>query len=62
MSRPLKIAIIAGEASGDILGAGLIEQILQRCPDATFEGIAKLQAAKQVTLNTSIPVYFRRLY
>ncbi|MBL4584052.1 MAG: lipid-A-disaccharide synthase [Pseudomonadales bacterium] len=40
MSRPLKIAIIAGEASGDILGAGLIEQILQRYPDATFEGIA----------------------
>ena len=40
MSRPLRFAIVAGEASGDILGSGLIEEILKRHPDATFEGIA----------------------
>ncbi|HEB99877.1 MAG TPA: lipid-A-disaccharide synthase [Thiotrichales bacterium] len=39
MSRPLKIGIIAGEASGDLLGAGLIEAIRARVPDARFEGI-----------------------
>ncbi len=39
MSRPLKIGIIAGEASGDLLGAGLIEAIRARVPEARFEGI-----------------------
>lgn len=39
MSRPLRIAIVAGEASGDILGVGLIEAIKAIHPDATFEGI-----------------------
>ena len=40
MAKPLKIAIIAGEASGDILGGSLMEEILKRHPDAVFEGIA----------------------
>lgn len=31
---------MAGEASGDELGAGLIREILQRFPDAVIEGIA----------------------
>ncbi len=39
-ARPLRIALAAGEASGDLLGAGLIEAIRRRAPDAEFFGIA----------------------
>ena len=35
----MRIALVAGEASGDLLGAGLIEQLRLRFPDAQFAGV-----------------------
>lgn len=39
LPRPPRIALVAGEASGDVLGAGLIAELRQRFPDAEFTGI-----------------------
>lgn len=36
----MKFGLVAGEASGDVLGAGLIRAIRARIPDASFEGVA----------------------
>lgn len=35
----MRIALVAGEASGDLLGAGLLHQLKQRFPAAEFAGV-----------------------
>src|SRR5882672_2020843 len=40
ISAPLRVGLVAGEASGDTLGASLIAAIRQRRPDARFFGVA----------------------
>ncbi|MEE4099929.1 lipid-A-disaccharide synthase [Pseudomonas viridiflava] len=39
MANPLRIALVAGEASGDILGSGLMRAIKARHPDAELIGV-----------------------
>src|SRR5208283_5739472 len=47
MPAPLRIGLVAGEASGDTLGAHLIEALRERIPEVRCFGIAgpKMQAA-----------------
>jgi len=46
-SVPLRVGLVAGEASGDTLGADLINSLRRRAPDTQFFGVAgpKMQAA-----------------
>jgi lipid-A-disaccharide synthase len=40
MQRPLRVAVVACEASGDVLGAGLLRALQAASPGVAFEGMA----------------------
>jgi lipid-A-disaccharide synthase len=47
MSTPLRIALVAGEASGDLLGGLLLDGLKARWPDAEFVGIGGPQMQRR---------------
>jgi lipid-A-disaccharide synthase len=40
VTRPLRVALVAGEASGDLLGAAFMTALRQLHPDVSFTGVA----------------------
>ncbi len=46
-ARPLRVAIVAGEVSGDILAAGLMRELRALCPHIEFIGIAGPQMQQE---------------
>lgn len=52
LPNPLRIAIVAGETSGDLLGAGLMRELKKRVGHVAFEGIGgpRMQAEGCVSL------------
>jgi lipid-A-disaccharide synthase len=55
MTAPLNIFLIAGEASGDLLGAGLMRALRERHPDVVFHGVGGRSMAAQ-GLNSLFPM------
>lgn len=47
VNKPIRIGVVAGEPSGDVLAAGMLREIKRRHPDAVIEGIGgpQMQAA-----------------
>ena len=39
MSTPIRIGMVAGEPSGDVLAAGMVAELKRQYPDAVIEGI-----------------------
>jgi lipid-A-disaccharide synthase len=51
----LRIGIVAAEPSGDLLGAGLMRAIRERCPEVQFEGIGGERMTGQ-GLHSQVPM------
>lgn len=55
MASTLRIGILAGEASGDLLGAGLMQSIRKHHPDVEFTGIGGPHM-EQAGLDSQVPM------
>lgn len=54
-ARPLKVALLAGEASGDVLGAGLMRELKKRHANIEFAGIGGPKMIAE-GLDTRVPM------